>query len=75
MGLAYFFEKSSKGVCTTRHWHVSGRLVQKLNVCNEIAHKSMITDENGPIKFAMQNDRVDVQLQKHSSSLLQCFNG
>ena len=62
MSLAYFFEKPSKGVCKTRLWQVSGLLVQKLNVFTENAHKSMITGENGPIKFAMQNYRVDLQL-------------
>ena len=28
-----FFDMLSMGVCTTRHWHTSGRLVQELNVC------------------------------------------
>ena len=30
MCLAYFFDM---GVCTTRHWQTSGRLVQQFNVC------------------------------------------
>ena len=32
MCLAYFFEMLSMGVCTTRHWQMSDRLVQELNV-------------------------------------------
>ena len=32
MYLAYFFDMSSLGVCTTRHWQTSTRLVQELNV-------------------------------------------
>ena len=28
-----FHVRYNKGVCTTRHWQMSGRLVQKLNVC------------------------------------------
>ena len=31
--LAYFFDMLSMGVCATRHWQMSGRLVQELNVC------------------------------------------
>ena len=30
--LGLFFEKLSIGVCTTRHWRTSGRLVQESNV-------------------------------------------
>ena len=33
MSLDYLFEKLSMGVCTTRHWQMSSRLVQELNVC------------------------------------------
>ena len=32
MCLAYFFDMITNGVCTTRHWQTSGRLVQELNV-------------------------------------------
>ena len=32
--LGLFFDMSSTGVCTARHWQTSGRLVQELNVCN-----------------------------------------
>ena len=32
MSLAYSFDMISIGVCTTRHWKTSGRLVQELNV-------------------------------------------
>ena len=32
MCLAYLFGMLSMGVCTTRHWQTSGRLVQELNV-------------------------------------------
>ena len=32
MCLAYFFDKLSMGVCTTRYWQTSGRLVQELYV-------------------------------------------
>ena len=28
-----FFDTLSIGVCTTRHWQMSGQLVQELNVC------------------------------------------
>ena len=31
--MAYFCDILSMGVCTTRHWKTSGRLVQELNVC------------------------------------------
>ena len=31
--LALFLDISSMGVCTTRHWQTSGRLVHELNVC------------------------------------------
>ena len=33
MCLAYFIEMLSIGVCITRHWQVSGRLVQELYAC------------------------------------------
>ena len=33
INLAYFFDMLAIGVCTTRHWQASGRLVQELNVC------------------------------------------
>ena len=33
MSLIYFFDMLSLGVCTTRHWQTSGRLVQELKVC------------------------------------------
>ena len=29
----FFVDMLSMGVCTTRHWQTSGRLVQDLNVC------------------------------------------
>ena len=32
MSLDYFFDILSMGVCTTRHWQTSGRLVQKTKV-------------------------------------------
>ena len=32
--LGLFFDMLSMDVCTTRHWHTSGRLVQELNVCS-----------------------------------------
>ena len=31
--LAYSFDMLSMGLCTTRHYQTSGRLVQELNVC------------------------------------------
>ena len=31
--LGYFLDMLSKGVCTTRRWQTSARLVQELNVC------------------------------------------
>ena len=31
--LGLFFAMFAMGVCTTRHWQTSGRLVQELNVC------------------------------------------
>ena len=31
--MAYFCDILSMGVCTTRHWKTSGRLVQELNAC------------------------------------------
>ena len=31
--LRLYFDMLSMGVCTIRHWHTPGRLVQKLNVC------------------------------------------
>ena len=31
--LGLFSDMLSMGVCTTRHWQTSGRLVQELNVC------------------------------------------
>ena len=31
--ICLFFDMLSMGVCTTRHWQTSGRLVQELNVC------------------------------------------
>ena len=31
--LVLFFDMLFMGVCTTRHWQTSGRLVKKLNVC------------------------------------------
>ena len=33
MCLDYFFDMLYLGVCTTRHWQTSGRLVQELNEC------------------------------------------
>ena len=33
MWLDYFFDTLSLGVCITRHWQTSGRLVQELNAC------------------------------------------
>ena len=33
MCLTYYFDMLSMGVCTTRHWQTTGRLVQELNVC------------------------------------------
>ena len=33
MCLAYLFYMLSMDVCTTKHWQMSGRLVQELNVC------------------------------------------
>ena len=29
----FFFDNLSMGVCTTRNWQMSGRLVQELNAC------------------------------------------
>ena len=37
-----FFDMLSMGVCTTRHWQTSGRLVQELNVCTVSQHKNAI---------------------------------
>ena len=37
-----FFDMLSMGVCTTRHWQTSSRLVQELNVCT--VHISVLTD-------------------------------
>ena len=34
MCLVYFFDMLSMGVCTTRHWQMSGRLVQELSACS-----------------------------------------
>ena len=31
--LRLYFDVLSISVCTIRHWHTTGRLVQKLNVC------------------------------------------
>ena len=31
--LGLFFDMLFMGICTTRHWQTSGRLVQELNVC------------------------------------------
>ena len=36
MSLIYFFDMLSLGVCTTRHWQTSDRLVQELNVCTDM---------------------------------------
>ena len=36
MCLAYFFDMLSMGVCKTRHWQTSGRLVQELNTCTVV---------------------------------------
>ena len=33
MSLAYIIDMLSKEVCTTKHWQMSGRLVQELNDC------------------------------------------
>ena len=33
IGVLGYFLTLSMGVCTTRHWQTSGRLVQELNVC------------------------------------------
>ena len=33
MCLSYCFDTLSIGVCTTRHWQTSGRLVQEFDVC------------------------------------------
>ena len=37
MCLAYIFDMLSKGVCTTRHWQVSGQPVQEVNVCIHVS--------------------------------------
>ena len=37
--LGLFSEISSMGVCTTRHWQTSGRLVQELNVFTVLQNK------------------------------------
>ena len=42
MCLSYFSEMLSMGVCTTRHWPMSGRLVQKLFVCTVYATRQTI---------------------------------
>ena len=34
----------SMGVCTTRHWQASGRLVQELNVCTAHVHQPSHTE-------------------------------
>ena len=31
--LCHFFDMLFMGVCTTRHWQTSGRLLQELNAC------------------------------------------
>ena len=36
--LGSFFDMLSMGVCTTTHWHTSGRLVQNLNICTYTVH-------------------------------------
>ena len=38
--LGLFVGISSMGVCTTRHWQTSGRLVQELNNCTVYRHNS-----------------------------------
>ena len=43
MCLASFFGMLSMGVCTTRYWQTSGRLVQELNVCTVHAHIETLT--------------------------------
>ena len=35
--LNLFFDVLSMGVCKTRHWQTSGRLVQNLDACTECA--------------------------------------
>ena len=41
--LAYDRDMLSMGVCTTRQWLTSGRLVQELNVCTEWALCSLLS--------------------------------
>ena len=33
MCFVYLIDMSSNGICTTRHWQTSGRLVQELKAC------------------------------------------
>ena len=44
----WYFLTLSMGVCTTRHWQTSGRLVQELNVCNisSVKADSAINEKN-----------------------------
>ena len=37
--LGLLFDLLSTGVCTTRHWQTSSRLVQELNVCTVVTNK------------------------------------
>ena len=40
---------TSMGVCTTRHWQTTGRLVQGLNICTVFSHHSDLVMYSGAI--------------------------
>ena len=50
MYLAYFIDMLSVGVCTTKHWQTSSRLVQELSVCTVLSSYLHITKTSGFVK-------------------------
>ena len=41
------FDISSMGVCTARHWQMSGRLVQEIKVCTQNMYRKIISSRSG----------------------------
>ena len=61
----YFFDMLCLGVCTTRHWQTSGRLVQGINVCT-VALISLFFQGTFLVTQAVAQAMVEAKVQTGS---------
>ena len=72
--LGLFFDKLSRGVCTTKHWRTSGRLVQEFNVCAVYYEREGIFHQQIPFarnEYAFYRNAITLSVHQYTNPIHQ----